>query len=513
MKTITAIAVLLLFHLGLHAQFYEYNIQYFGNMEGNASTIISDVLDWGEEPQYITLVPKFNKFETHLVRKEDDQVVRNKLGAPLKNCYDFETLVRDGRYFKLFLNRNKKDKKVYRILAEFNQDAKYVDVKSIDTLAYTKKDNFPEQDLFMSADSSFYLTVDVIDKNKKGDFYTTCKVYDSRFNEIRKFQFARKGKNGQKGTQFLTAGINDKGDVYLVHRLYNEKNDWFKKVNGEKVPAYKIEVIENQMSGEQNSYSIENEDKFMSSMKLFFNTENQPILVGQLLGGDAWYDSYVNGLSIHTFEKNKFNSAIHIFDKKQIEDFGNWGGKKKQGIKPGSKFGSTYMVKDDRIFFQIENITTEYETDAMGKTLKSISRSSVVFTISTDGTIQDYMHFPKYSQNYYFEIESILFLIGNRPALLYYDKVDNLEKDLSDYKNFKEFSGAFGGHKKTRLILGYKNENGDVVRDDFKETEKMFSNLKNFSYDQSKGELKLIMMSDLSVFKKPDVNIFTLSEL
>ena len=149
----------------------------------------------------------------------------------------------------------------------------------------------------------------------------------------------------------------------------------------------------------------------------------------------------------------------------------------------------------------------------MGKTLKSISRSSVVFTISTDGTIQDYMHFPKYCQNYYFEIESILFLIGDRPALLYYDKVDNLEKDLSDYKNFKEFSGAFGGHKKTWLILGYKNENGVVVRDDFKETEKMFSNLKNFSYDQSKGELKLIMMSDLSVFKKPDVNIFTLSEL
>ena len=513
MKITTSILAFLFFSAILFGQKYEYNIDHFGNMEGNISTFVTDVLDWSDAPKYITSVQAFKGFETNLVRKGEDKIIKNKLGAPLKNCYNFETLVIDNRFFKLFLNRNKKDKKLYRVLAEFNSDAQYIDVRYIDTLAYEKKENFPNQQLFSSADSSYFLTIDVIDKNKKNEVFSTlCKVYDSNFNQIRKFKYEKKGKHSQRSTQYLTGGINNNGDVFVVHRLFDKSNKMYKKIDGEKVPAYDLEVTTNLYSKENKKYILKDNNNFISSMKLLFDHENKPIIVGQVLR-DQSYDSFVKGLSIHTFKDDQFNSTIHIFDKDQIEDFGNWGGKNKQGIKPNSKINSNYLVSKGEVHFQIENILEEYENDAMGKTLKSVSRSSIVFSISNTGALNDYMHLPKFHQNYYFTIESILFFLGGKPALLYYDKFENLEIDLKDYKKFKEFRGIFGNSGNTALILGYKDENGSVVREHFAETLKMSSNLKCYDYNKAKKELKLLMISDLSVFKKPDVNIFTIKDL
>ena len=514
MKMTISILAFLFFSVHLVGQKYEYNIEHFGNMEGNVSTFVTDVLDWSDAPKYITTVQAFKGFETNLVRKGENKIIKNKLGAPLKDCYNFETLVIDNRFFKLFLNKNKKDKKLYRVLAEFNSDAQYIDVRYIDTMAYEKKkENFPMQQLFSSADSSYFLTIDVIDKNKKNEnFSTLCKVYDSNFNQIRKFEYVKKGKDSQRGTGYLTGGINNNGDVFLVHKLFEKPYKGYKKIDGEKIPAYDLEVTVNLYSKETEKYILKDDNNFISNMKLLFDHDDKPIFVGQLLR-DHNYDSFVKGLSIHTFEDDQFNSTIHIFDKSQIEDFGNWGGKSKQGIKPYSKIGSNYLVSIGEIHFQIENILEEYESDAMGKTLKSASRSSVVFSISNTGALNDYMHLPKFHQNYYFKIESILFFLGGKPALLYYDKVKNLKIDLKDYKKFKEFRGAFGNSGKTALVLGYKDENGSVVREQFEETIKMNSNLKCYNYNKNKKELKLLMMSDLSVFKKPDVNIFTIKDL
>lgn len=510
MKKITTLTLLfsVLFCSRTIAQKVKYTLDNKGDYK---DMFISHVLKWDDDVQMITSIPQLNKLKSNVVTYSNGKANKEKLGLPFKNGYVSDDFVHDGRYYRLALQKNKKERKLVRQLCEFNTEGQYIDIKPLKEMVYNKFADFPQQEMVMTDNDSLMLTVDIYDEDKKKeDHLVEFAVYSTDgFEKLRDVQIKKSGKLNQRLVHFHDQLISENGDVYGVYQIH-QKGKEYKKVKGKVLPNFHHELVKYSADGEITTFKIPNRKYFHNEMSLFKN-KNGKVFIVSIFRHDKSYDSHGQGLSVFTIDETtgKLKANHHVFDKDEIIEFGNWSKKKsKQGIKPNTKFRGESLKSDDgSIHIQAERRTEPWRRNATSKYQTIVLESSIVFSISEEGEVINNFHVPKFFETEYFYGYSKLFFHNGKPALIYNDLYSNYKIKVNNYKKFNGYE--IFGNGPNHVVLAYQDDTGRVKREAITDSKKGFAYTKHF--DENDGNPRTIFVSGIRKLKFPDVHVLTLS--
>jgi len=382
---------------------------------------------------------------------------KTKVGTPSKDTYGFSMIELDGKFFWFTLKLLKKKRIFEREVLEVNPELGVRNYKTLGTLSYHKYKDVPNEIIYFSPDSSKILIADFFDEDKKKENYIiNFVVLDRSLNVLmeKKYDF----KISQRKVDVQKVIISNEGKVFWLSKIYNTNSR--KEINYKtKKPDY-IRVI-NSLSteGKINTKKLKLTDLTLTGA-LMLDKKGDLFIVLPYKNKKSVFPEglYIKIYNSKTLKLLKQNNRI--FSQKEINEFGDWKSKEKKFI-DFYNFNNNWINDESGLTCYMDKTYMKSERTGGGYKTFYYSKSGVTFRIDSSAKLLKTTLIPKAivgASN--LTSGTLSFKINNRIYYLYNDTKKNLDKPISDYKNFK-LKKYFS---KETAVLAYVNNKGILKR-------------------------------------------------
>ena len=240
--------------------------------------------------------------------------------SPYENSYGMQFFILDNKTYRFLLVKEKKSKKMYRKIVEYDKNAELVFKWDINDFNYASYDDFPNHRALISKDSSYVVALDWIDNNEKRDpFSLRMTLLNKEFKVSNTYEYAPKRKDSQRLTEVFNYAVSNDGTVYILIKEYGDKPRQYKTEKRKIIPNYHFELHEIPLEGAAKIHRIENDIDFVRSIQLHFFDDETPYIVAQNMTGYE-EDSPTIGISVFIPERDGFKRVVNDFTEDEQKD-------------------------------------------------------------------------------------------------------------------------------------------------------------------------------------------------
>lgn len=467
------------------------------------------------EKVLFTAEQSWNKLKNHIVHiPADGKSYHEEFGVPFDKTYGYDFVDVNNRLFRFLLTKEKKTKKLYRSMVEYNTIGEIQGIYMIDSIEYKAYKDMPAVRMRYSQDSSYLLIVDAIDSDdKKKDYILRTTVMDKNLEIQHITEYKPTRKKSQKTTDLSSIAIGNNGTVYALHQVIGENGRLSKKHKNKSksdprksIANYHFELTRITLDGKVTHDKIDHNHEFSNHESIFMADKDEPIIVLQI-NDTKEKDAVAIGLNVVTYDKakNTLKSNPQIFSKSEWEKFG-YESKRKNcgGLRKFGALNAQSVIINGELYFFSERIF--YETDRNG-TRRSFAEEAVIFSVNEQGDITNIINVPKFSMSFFNQTNSLLTKAGNKIALLYHDSKRNKDKDLKDYKSFS--AKSMFKNKTRNMVCAVADQNGNVSRKVLKNTDDLLALPEHF-ISASNGSIYIPVLDTPSITSKGKIYVYNI---
>lgn len=433
-----------------------------------------------DEHVVLTVEQSWNKLKNHLSFFPAKGAPKHvEIGVPFDNTFGYDFVALDGKLYRFLLTKEKKTKKLYRTMVEYQTSGEIQNISMMDSIEYSAYKDMPAVRMIYSPDSSYILIADVIDHDdKKKDFVLRTTVLNRAMEIVNITEYKPTMKKSQKRIDCKALQISNDGTVYALHSVLGENARRSKKNKNrpksdkrKSIANYHFELTTIDLDGKIEHEKLDHNNEFSLHEKLYMVGQEKPIIVAQI--NDTKEDNATMiGLNVMVYDPTtkKYKSNPHIFSKEEWEQFG-YKSKIKGcgGMRKHSALRDQVVTIDGKHYFFSERTFTEVDRNG---NKRAFMEEAVIFGIDNQGEIVDLVNIPKFCMTWFRNSASLLMNNNGKLAFLYHDSKRNNEKDLKDYEDFS--AKSMFKSKKRNLVCALIDDSS-IERQFLKDTDDLLA--------------------------------------